>query len=1405
MSPALNPRRSWGARSLGSSGDAIPTTPTSIAEHPARLHKPSKYATPTQLACPPRSRYVWSGETATASRSPSFEGDSLAERHRHCGGGGGDYGGTNGALPGWSRGGSREQQQREYQQIGFPHETQRSRNSSFKAAVLDGEASDGETGWTSPGSIQQSGHHRTSRTKQQQQQRQNNNSSNLDPSSSGSARCPGGRANLFFAADYASSNKAGTDQASSKQPVAGLVEPKPTGLLGVGGSSDSVASEGVAAKARRFLDGRRSREAGARAGPQREVSELQDLSSLDPTSSGAYRASARKDEAPPGLDPLKSATAVDGVCGSGMSSPRQHQHDRQGLDDRDEDSNVRVAFPPHFDDDRKSRSRSASEDGGNEKSRDSLGTKSGSTSLLSIMSGSPRSLGTAHDSATGSSPRTPLSDHSSTDGGNAAAAVAAGSRRGSGSSRTQEVLPAVSSGDREDSDDMDLPSAHPTPLSAFGGGDTSLPSDHPTPKTTRAPGGRSRSRSRSGSRASASGANDGDGKAPAGGSGGDKSTNNPSSFLARLKYWGGARANGKNDTAKEATPIAATRAGRAAAQSSAVSPRKPPEFLAPSTEQRALSGISSSSSSGSRRMSNGNSSHGRGPERRSEGGGSRGVGRQASIPESESPPPYSESAASEAGGISPCELRGCPVMPFDSVTSESMSAHGAAEPPPPYRPGGVRGSAGTASPGTRPSGPSPPYAAALQISRSGSTSSSSSSSRHRNTAEERTRLSAPAAPTYSNFGASHRAELAALRRARGSVPPESNEEEADGEDKESGMGWGANSDADSEDEEEKTELPGPISPLLPKSSTADAAVAAAGSAEDAAVAAEEAEDAAVAAAAAVAALKSAPRPPLQFFATNSTTFASNKMDGGVEALPRQMQQLRQTPRQEVTPPRYMAIVEAASVGSALDTSSTSEQDTSPSEDDGGMMAEILTDRLMEVCQKMEQVASMPSDELSDGGGGVGDATSALGAVHKRRPSGRRRQMSNVSSRGLHSSSGLEEKDGDSDEGSVVDAGAAARKLRRERMRKRSKSRQLATALTVPRDSKGDVIQLHTAAYNGDSDALSAYISQGGDFEVRDHYQATALMLCTERGHTEMVKALLSAGAEIGCVDENGNSALHLACFYGRMDAVELLLAVEADVAAVDSEGRRPLDLATDPAIRRLVRTEEMVRSSAQTFDLLGAVESNDTIALANFIGIGQEACGFPHKHNAISAAAQRLRLDRMGRGNMTAVHLAAFHGYGDVLRMLLEAGAEPNAVCDDGETPLHTACTGGSTLCATLLLEHGANPLATDANGLVPCEKHIAGGRQEMKRLLEEKAFLATPANLLALRADLAEVALQIDAEEDLFVRKGVAIKYLRRALKKKDADIGRLRQTVDARDIDIRNLGDRMESVHQLLRGVSV
>lgn len=65
-------------------------------------------------------------------------------------------------------------------------------------------------------------------------------------------------------------------------------------------------------------------------------------------------------------------------------------------------------------------------------------------------------------------------------------------------------------------------------------------------------------------------------------------------------------------------------------------------------------------------------------------------------------------------------------------------------------------------------------------------------------------------------------------------------------------------------------------------------------------------------------------------------------------------------------------------------------------------------------------------------------------------------------------------------------------------------------------------------------------------------------------------------------------------------------------------------------------------------------------------------------------------------------------------------------------------------------------------------------------------------------------MALQIDAEEDLFVRKGVAIKYLRKALKKKEGDTSQLRALVDSREVEIRALRARMESVQHLISGLA-
>ncbi|CAM6121588.1 unnamed protein product [Calypogeia fissa] len=62
----------------------------------------------------------------------------------------------------------------------------------------------------------------------------------------------------------------------------------------------------------------------------------------------------------------------------------------------------------------------------------------------------------------------------------------------------------------------------------------------------------------------------------------------------------------------------------------------------------------------------------------------------------------------------------------------------------------------------------------------------------------------------------------------------------------------------------------------------------------------------------------------------------------------------------------------------------------------------------------------------------------------------------------------------------------------------------------------------------------------------------------------------------------------------------------------------------------------------------------------------------------------------------TPLHLAAAHGQLEVLSMLLERGALPNALNRSGQTPLMLACKSGRGTCIEHLLKAGANVLGFD-------------------------------------------------------------------------------------------------------------
>ena len=88
----------------------------------------------------------------------------------------------------------------------------------------------------------------------------------------------------------------------------------------------------------------------------------------------------------------------------------------------------------------------------------------------------------------------------------------------------------------------------------------------------------------------------------------------------------------------------------------------------------------------------------------------------------------------------------------------------------------------------------------------------------------------------------------------------------------------------------------------------------------------------------------------------------------------------------------------------------------------------------------------------------------------------------------------------------------------------------------------------------------------------------------------------------------------------------------------------------------------------------------------------------------------------------TPLHLAAFFGGGAAVRMLLAAGAPPEADADNeaGVRPLHSAAAAGDHEAARALLEAGADPDVRQQGGFTPLLAAAHADDAAMARLLLE-------------------------------------------------------------------------------------
>ncbi|XP_037909760.1 ankyrin repeat and KH domain-containing protein mask isoform X3 [Hermetia illucens] len=246
-------------------------------------------------------------------------------------------------------------------------------------------------------------------------------------------------------------------------------------------------------------------------------------------------------------------------------------------------------------------------------------------------------------------------------------------------------------------------------------------------------------------------------------------------------------------------------------------------------------------------------------------------------------------------------------------------------------------------------------------------------------------------------------------------------------------------------------------------------------------------------------------------------------------------------------------------------------------------------------------------------------------------------------------------------------------------------------------------------------------------EDKGQKECTPLMEAASAGHVDIIRLLISHNADVNAQCATGNTPLMFACAGGHVEAVKELLKHGANVEDQNENGHTPL---MEAASAGHVEVAKVLLEHGAGINTHSNEFKESALTLACYKGHLNMV-----RFLLQAGADQEHKTDEMH----TALMEASMDGHVEVARLLLDSGAQVNMPTDSFESPLTLAACGGHVELATLLIERGANIEEVNDEGYTPLMEAAREGHEDMVALLLSKG-----ANINATTEETQETALTL-------------------------------------------------------------